>query len=103
MSNFMVVKGRSSYNAIIGHPTLVALKAVTSIYHICLKFLIPRGVGVIWGNQYEARMCYTTSIRLALSDSKGKQTAGGAGLIDEAFTIGVPEIRYELEPQLLAQ
>ena len=32
MSNFMVVKGRSSYNAIIRHLTLVAMKAVTSIF-----------------------------------------------------------------------
>ena len=32
MSNFMVVKGRSFYNIIIGRPTLVAINAVTSIY-----------------------------------------------------------------------
>ena len=48
--NFMVVKGRSSYNAILGRPTLVAMRAVTSIYHLCLKFPTPGGVGVIRGN-----------------------------------------------------
>ena len=57
ISNFMVVKGRSSYNVILGRPTLVAMRAVTSIYHLCLKFPTPGGVGVIRGNQYEARMC----------------------------------------------
>ena len=31
MSNFMVVKGRSSYNAILGRLTLVAINAITSI------------------------------------------------------------------------
>ena len=50
MFNDMVVKDRSSYNAIIGRPTLVAMKAVTSIYHLCLKFPTPRGVGVFWEN-----------------------------------------------------
>ena len=68
MSNFTVVKGESSYNAIFGRPTLVAMKAVTSIYHLCLKFPTPRGIGVVWGNQYQARMCYTTSIRSAPAD-----------------------------------
>ena len=41
VSNFMVVKSRSSYNAILGRPTLVAMRAVTSIYHLCLKFPTP--------------------------------------------------------------
>ena len=65
MSNFMVVKGESSYNAIFGRPTLMAMKAVISIYHLRLKFSTLRGVGVIRGNQYEARMCYTVSVRSA--------------------------------------
>ena len=47
-SNFMVVKGGSSY--IIGHPTLVTMKTVTSIYYLCVKFPTPRGVGVFWEN-----------------------------------------------------
>ena len=76
----MVIKGRSSYNAILGRPTLVAMKAVTSIYHLCLKFPTPGGVGVIWGNQYEARMCYTTSVRSAPTEPKGKRTAEEAAL-----------------------
>ena len=103
MSNFMVIKGRSSYNAIIERPTLVAMRAVTSIYHLCLKFPTPRGVRVIRENQYEAHMCYTTSIRSVLADPKGKQTVGEVGLVEEAFTIRVLEIRYELDPRLSAQ
>ena len=97
MLNFMVVKDRSSYNTIIGRPTLVALKTVTSIYHQCLKFPTPRGDRVIRGNQYKAQMCYATSIRSAPADSKGKRTAGEAGLAEEAFTIGVPQVRSELD------
>ena len=103
MSNFMVVKGGFSYNAIFGHPTLVAMGAVTSIYHLFLKFPIPRGIEVVRRNQYEARMCYTTSIRSASADSKGKRTTGEAGLAEEAFPIGVPDVWYELDPWLPAQ
>ena len=104
MSNFMMVKGRSYYNAIIGRPTFVAMKAVTSIYHICLKFPTPRGVRVMRGNQYETRMYYTTSVRSDPTDSKGKRIAGEAELSrEETFTIGVAEIQYKLDPRLPAQ
>ena len=97
----MVVKGKSSYNAILGRSTLVSMKAVTSIYHLCLKFPTPRGVGVVRGNQYEARMCYTTSVRSAPADPKGKQTVGDAGLVEgKTLTIGVPEARCKLDPRL---
>ena len=99
----MVVKDRSSYNAIIGRPTLVALKVVTSIYHLCQKFLTPCGVRVVRGNQYETQMYYSTSIRSAPADLKGKRIVGEVRLTKEAFTIGVLEIRYELDPRLPAQ
>ena len=82
MSNFMVVKTRSSYNAILGRPTLVAMKVVTSIYHLCLKFPTPRGIRVVRGNHYDARMCYTTSIRSAPADSSRKRTAGEGDLME---------------------
>ena len=71
----MVIEGKSLYNAIIGHLTLVVIMAVTSIYHLCMKFPIPRGVGVIRGQQYEVRMCYTVIIEEAPANSKGKRTA----------------------------
>ena len=103
MSNLMVVKGISSYNAIIGRPTLVAMKEVTSTYHLCLKFPTLCSITFVRENQYEARMCYTTSIRSAPADSKRKQTIGKVGLREEAFTIGVFEIWYELGARLPAQ
>ena len=92
MSTFMVVQSRSSYNAILGHPTVVAMKAVASIYHLCLKFPTPPGVRVVRENQYEARMCYTTIVKSAPADPNGKRTAEEAGLMEgETLTIGVPE------------
>ena len=56
------------------------------------------------GIEYEARMCYTMSIRSALADSKGKRKAGDVEMAEEqAYTIGVPEIPYELDPRLSTQ
>ena len=64
-----------------------------------MKFPTPRGVGVVWENQYDAWMYYTASVRSAPVDPKGKRTAGEAELAgEEVFTIGVPEIQYELDP-----
>ncbi|XP_024017306.1 uncharacterized protein LOC112090377 [Morus notabilis] len=45
MSKFLVVKGDDQYNAVIGRPTLRALRAVTSIYHQVMKFPTPNGIG----------------------------------------------------------
>ena len=45
--NFLVVNCLSSYNAIIGRPTLNSWKAVTSTYHLSVKFLTEYGVGEV--------------------------------------------------------
>ena len=49
--NFLVVDSPSSYNVIIGRPTLNCLKAVTSTYFLKVKFLIEQGIGEITGDQ----------------------------------------------------
>ena len=56
--NFLVVDLSSSYNVIIGRPTLNRWKAATSTY--CLKVKLPtkQGVGKIRGDQVLARECY---------------------------------------------
>ena len=56
--DFLVVDCSSSYNAIIGMPTLNSWKAVTSTYHLLVKFPIEHGVGQIQGDQLAARECY---------------------------------------------
>ena len=42
---FLVVDCFSTYNAIIGRPTLNLWKAVTSTYHLMIKFSTEYGVG----------------------------------------------------------
>ena len=48
--NFLVVDCSSSYNAIIGKPTLNSWKAVTSTYHLSVKFPTEYGVGQVQGD-----------------------------------------------------
>ena len=56
--NFLVVDSPSSYNVIIGRPTLNCWKAATSTYCLKVKFLTEQGVGEIKGDQVLARECY---------------------------------------------
>ena len=42
---FLVVNCSSTYNAIIGRPTLNSWKAITSTYHLMIKFPTEYGVG----------------------------------------------------------
>ena len=51
---FLVVDCSSSYNAILGRPTLDSWKAVTSTYHLMIKFPTEYGVGEIRGDQVAA-------------------------------------------------
>ena len=48
----------SSYNVIIGRPTLNRWKAATSTYCLKLKFSMENGVGKVKGDQVLAKECY---------------------------------------------
>lgn len=63
MTDFLVLGTPLVYNAILGRPTLNCLRAVTSTYHLIIKFPTPVGVGELRGNQYEAKRCYALAIR----------------------------------------
>ncbi|GKV42983.1 hypothetical protein SLEP1_g50332 [Rubroshorea leprosula] len=60
---FLVVKMESAFNAILGRATLCELKAVISQPHLCMKFPMPQGVGVLKGNQKMARACYQDTFK----------------------------------------
>ena len=61
---FLVVDYSFAYNAILGQATLNSWKAVTSIYHLMIKFPIDYGVKELWGNQVAARKCYITMLEM---------------------------------------
>ena len=61
---FLVVDCSSAYNAILRRPTLNSWKAVTSTYHLMIKFLTEYGVGELRGSQMAARECYVAMMEM---------------------------------------
>ena len=60
--DFLVVDCPSAYNAIIGQPTLNQLRAMTSTYHLLIKFPTEHGIGEVRGDQIAAKECYLASL-----------------------------------------
>ena len=56
--DFLVVDCLSSYNVIIGRPTLNKWKAATSTYCLRVKFPTDNGVDEVKGDQISVRECY---------------------------------------------
>ena len=61
---FLVVNCSSAYNAILGRPTLNSWKALTSSYHLMIKFPIEYKVGEIRGDQVAACECYIAMLEM---------------------------------------
>ena len=62
--NFLVVDCSLSYNAIIGRLTLNSWKAVTSTYHLLVKFPMKYGVGQVQGDQLAVIECYLAMLAM---------------------------------------
>ena len=62
--NFLVVDCSLSYNAIIGRLTLNSWKAVTSTYHLLVKFPTKYGVGQVQEDQLAAIECYLAMLAM---------------------------------------
>ena len=71
---FLIVDARSTYNILLGRPSLNAIRAIPSAYHMVIKFPTANGVGMVQGDQRIARECYSTSM---------KQKAVGSIYMDE--------------------
>ena len=70
VDDFLIVDCPLAINGIIGRPLLKALKAVTSIYHLTMKFSTSKGTSEVRGNQYDAGECYNKSLRIAEKDGR---------------------------------
>ena len=81
---FLIVDAPSAYNILLGRPSLNAIRAIPSAYHMVIKFPTANGVGMVQGDQRIARECYSTSM---------KQKAVGSIYMDEL------DMRYEMSTQ----
>ena len=111
---FLVVDYSSAYNAILRRPTLNSWKAVTSTYHLMIKFPTVYGVGELRGNQVAARECYVAMMEMddhlqAMSIEEHRTTMELVEKLEEVFlddsnheqttkigTLTSPVIRQEL-------
>ncbi|GFZ11247.1 hypothetical protein Acr_22g0006450 [Actinidia rufa] len=58
----------SPYNAsILGRPTLGGIKAITSTYHLKMKFPALTGIGEVKGDQKVARQCFISAMKVGTS------------------------------------
>ena len=57
VTEFLVVDCPSAVNGIIGRTLLKALNAITSIYHLTMKFSTTKGMGQVRGGKYVSREC----------------------------------------------
>jgi len=61
---YIVVNVPSSYNILLGSPTINKLGAVVSSMHMKVKYLCENGtVGMLMVDQREARKCYEGSLK----------------------------------------
>ena len=60
---FLIVDAPLAYNMLLGRPSLNAIRAVPSAYHMVIKFPTANGVGMVRGNQRIAMECYLVSMK----------------------------------------
>ena len=60
---------QSTYNVLLGRPSLNAIKAIPSAYHMMIKFPTISGVGMVRGDQRVARECYLASMKQKTVDN----------------------------------
>ena len=90
---FLIVDASSAYNMLLGRPSLNAIRAIPSAYHMVIKFSTTNGVGMVRGNQRIARECYSASMKQNMVDNIYMDE------LDMRYEVGTrPAPSEELEP-----
>ncbi|RDX75707.1 hypothetical protein CR513_44383, partial [Mucuna pruriens] len=61
---YTVIEVEASYNIIMGRLALNRLRAIVSMYHLCMKYPTGEGVGTVWADSGMAKRCYEDSMRV---------------------------------------
>ncbi|XP_022158414.1 uncharacterized protein LOC111024904 [Momordica charantia] len=77
MAEFVVIDGRSAYNAIFGRPIIHSFRAVPSTLHQVLKYSTPNEVGMVRGEQKTSRECYASALKGSAVCALEEQTNRG--------------------------
>ena len=92
-TRFLIVNAPFAYNMLLGRPSLNAIKAIPSVYHMMIKFPTVSGVGMVRGDQRVATECYSASMKQKAIDNIDMDDLD---MHDEVLTR--PEPSEELEP-----
>ena len=68
-TRFLIVDATSTYNMLLGRPSLNVVKAIPSAYHMIIKFPTIHEVGMVRGDQRVARECYTATMKQRALDN----------------------------------
>ena len=68
-TRFLVVDAPFAYNMLLSRPSINAIKAIPSAYHLMIKFPTISGVGMVRGDQRMARECYSASMKKKAVDN----------------------------------
>ena len=66
---FLIVDAPSTYNVLLGRPSLNVIRAIPSAYHMVIKLPTANGVGMVRGDQRMARECYSASMKQKAVDN----------------------------------
>ena len=92
-TRFLIIDAPSAYIMLLGRPSLNAIKAIPSAYHMIIKFATIHGVGMVRGDQRVARECYTTSMKQRAVDNVNVDELD---MHDEVLTRPEPSEELEL-------
>ncbi|KAL0409395.1 UNVERIFIED_CONTAM: hypothetical protein Sradi_1873900 [Sesamum radiatum] len=99
---FLVVDVPSTYNVILGRPTLNTFQAVISTYHMKIKFPTPGGIGEVQGDPLQSRRCYVDAIRRGEKrggdDTQDQTPSNKKGKVPEDKTSKVTETSAKVQP-----
>ncbi|KAL0440238.1 UNVERIFIED_CONTAM: hypothetical protein Slati_2506800 [Sesamum latifolium] len=98
MVKFLVVDTPSTYNVILGRPSLNFFQAIVSTYHLKLKFPTADSIKEEIGDRRHARACYATSLRKGPNGKHMKQPTKGENLNKEKKTLVTTHIILKEAP-----
>lgn len=66
-----------TYNVILRRLALNRIKAITSTYHLLMRFPMKKGIGEVRGDQVAVKECYMASLKGESSTSKENMSIKG--------------------------